>query len=155
MKEKGVLLGVLVILATVCGSLAQQIPNPSPLPESTDSTASLSLDASDLASLDRSHQAYLDAAERLSVMYADLGMKVDNVAKVASTPGTIDPKAQDNLQSAINEMQQLRTRFHDEYLKVRQAMQDENRQYGAMSKILKSKHDTADNSFTPFAGTSR
>jgi hypothetical protein len=44
---------------------------------------------------------------------------------------------------ATRQMQQMNQSFNQQYLLLQQRMQGENRQYTALSNVLKTKHDTA------------
>jgi DNA repair ATPase RecN len=102
----------------------------------------------DLTSLDRSHQTYREAAEKLGGFYSELSKKADVVFKASGTvsSGKADPAALANLQTAIKEMRQTQMNFNMQYLQLQEKMQNENRQYTTVSNILKTKHDTVKNS---------
>lgn len=54
--------------------------------------------------------------------------------------------SQDDLMNATKQMQETQMSFNLQYLQLQNSMQDENRQYAAVSNILKTKHDTVKNS---------
>jgi hypothetical protein len=51
-----------------------------------------------------------------------------------------------DLLSASKEMQETQMSFNLQYLELQSQMQNENRQYTAVSNIMKTKHDTVKNS---------
>jgi hypothetical protein len=50
-----------------------------------------------------------------------------------------------DLMAATRQMQQMNQSFNLQYLLLQQQMQSENRQYTALSNVLKTRHDTAKN----------
>jgi hypothetical protein len=70
--------------------------------------------------------------------------------KSTTTP-TISPKTQSGNTSAhsqlnaTKQMQETQMSFNLQYLQLQNAMQNENRQYTAVSNIMKTKHGTAKN----------
>jgi hypothetical protein len=54
--------------------------------------------------------------------------------------------SQDQLLDATKQMQETQMSFNLQYLQLQSQMQDENRSYAAFSNIMKTKHDTVQNS---------
>jgi hypothetical protein len=54
--------------------------------------------------------------------------------------------SQDRLMAATQQMQETQMSFNLQYLQLQSNMQNENRQYTAVSNIMKTKHDTVKNS---------
>ncbi len=55
---------------------------------------------------------------------------------------------QDQLLAATGNMQETQMSFNLQYLQLQSAMQNENRQFTAVSNIMKTKHDTVKNSIS-------
>lgn len=55
---------------------------------------------------------------------------------------------QDQLLNATKQMQETQMSFNLQYLQLQSQMQNENRQYTAISNIMKTKHDTVKNSIS-------
>ena len=53
--------------------------------------------------------------------------------------------SQNELLLAMTEMQEMQMSFNRQYLRLQQAMQQQNRQCTALSNIMKTKHDTVTN----------
>lgn len=49
---------------------------------------------------------------------------------------------------ATSQMQEMSQMFNLQYLQLQQKMQSENRQFNALSNIMKTKHDTAKNALS-------
>jgi hypothetical protein len=56
--------------------------------------------------------------------------------------------SQDQLLAATKQMQETQMSFNLQYLQLQSQMQNENRQYTAVSNIMKTKHDTVKNSIS-------
>jgi hypothetical protein len=52
------------------------------------------------------------------------------------------------LLNAVRQMQETQMSFNLQYLQLQSQMQNENRQYSAVSNIMKTKHDTVKNSIS-------
>ena len=90
--------------------------------------------AADLAALDEIEGRIAEIAGRFEVLAAEL------LADLASS--------QAQLLHATKQMQETQMSFNLQYLQLQSQMQNENRQYTAVSNILKTKHDTAKNSIS-------
>lgn len=64
---------------------------------------------------------------------------------LGSVAGGSDPA---ELRSASKQMQETQMSFNLQYLQLQNQMQNENRQYTAVSNIMKTKHDTVKNSIS-------
>jgi len=104
----------------------------------------------DLSSLNQHHENYRAAAEKLAVLYSNLSKKAEAVTQaargVSSSQGGSGSTA--NLMNATQQMQETQMSFNLQYLQLQETMQQENRQYTAVSNILKTKHDTIKNSIS-------
>jgi hypothetical protein len=49
---------------------------------------------------------------------------------------------------ATREMQEMNQMFNLQYLQLQQKIQGENRQFTALSNVMKTKHDTAKNALS-------
>jgi hypothetical protein len=59
-----------------------------------------------------------------------------------------DGSNQQELLNARKQMQEMQMSFNLQYLQLQSQMQNENRQYTAISNIMKTKHDTVKNSIS-------
>jgi septal ring factor EnvC (AmiA/AmiB activator) len=97
----------------------------------------------DVRKLDKSHQAYVDAAQGLDALYVKLQQKVREVARLASEADKPDASRRQKLLEAVRAMAEMSQSFNIQYLDLQKQMQDENRRYTLVSNIMKTKHDTA------------
>ena len=88
----------------------------------------------DLVALTAINDRMTAAADRFSVLAAEL------VATFAAS--------QAQIMEATKQMQEAQMSFNLQYLQLQQAMQNENRQFTAVSNIMKTKHDTVKNSIS-------
>jgi hypothetical protein len=150
MKPKTLLLVPFMLLLIHEVLPAQQKPAAAPMVirSRADLTQAVSQIQDDLAALDKSHQAYQEAAEKLAVLYSNLASKAEAVAKAGAAvkPGRPDPNALNALLEATRQMQETQMSFNLQYLQLQSQMQNENRSYTAVSNIMKTKHDTVKNS---------
>lgn len=61
--------------------------------------------------------------------------------------GTLS-RSDNNLLNATRQMQETQMSFNLQYLELQNQIQNENRQYTAVSNIMKTKHDTVKNSIS-------
>lgn len=105
------------------------------------------LSAAELAEAQR-YAAWLRAsAARLDALAAKgesaiggVGGKVGNAA--------VDVDRRGPLLTAVKQMQETQMSFNLQYLQLQNQMQNENRQFTAVSNIMKTKHDTVKNSIS-------
>jgi lysyl-tRNA synthetase class II len=88
----------------------------------------------DLGALTEINGRMAATADQFAVLAAEL------VAQLASS--------QAQLLEATKQMQETQMSFNLQYLQLQQAMQNENRQFTAVSNIMKTKHDTVKNSIS-------
>jgi hypothetical protein len=67
---------------------------------------------------------------------------------VAACTANCDENAQATLLAATQAMQETQMSFNLQYLRLQNQMQNENRQFTAVSNIMKTKHDTVKNSIS-------
>jgi hypothetical protein len=83
----------------------------------------------------------------LSTAYGQLSAASAAVNSAASAvtagTGTVD-----QLLAATSQMQETQMSFNLQYLQLQSQMQNDNRQYSAVSNIMKTKHDTVKNSIS-------
>ena len=97
--------------------------------------------------MEKSHQAEVEAVERLLALSSALSNKVAEVAKIAdSARRARSDAATDQLFAAVKQMQEMQMSFNLQYLMLQNKISHENRQFSMVSNIMKSKHDTAKNS---------
>jgi hypothetical protein len=102
---------------------------------------------SDLAVLEKSHQAEMEAVEQLFALSSALSNKAAEVAKIADSARRARSNgATEALFAAIKQMQEMQMSFNLQYLMLQNKISHENRQFSMVSNIMKNKHDTAKNS---------
>ncbi len=99
--------------------------------------------ASNLEQLDKIHANTVELYNKLSALYSALDKKVTELEKLAAQGGN-----QQQLIQATRQMQETQMSFNLQYLQLQSQMQNENRQYTAVSNIMKTKHDTVKNSIS-------
>ena len=137
----------LIIGVAVSAMSAQQRPARNQSTPTADLAQTLDRLNEDLVSLERSHEAYREAAEKLSTLYSELSKNVDGVGKAAAAvkAGRADASGLESLQAAIRELQQADRSLSRQYSQLQQAMQNQNRQFQTISNAMKTRHDTAKN----------
>jgi hypothetical protein len=150
----------LALLILALGTLAgSQQPRPSPMVSANRSEAVRAInDASvQLAELERIHAKTVAINSDLSRLYDTLSRKVAEVGKLAETvragggnPGVAGASSSGTnaLLDATRQMQETQMSFNLQYLQLQENMQNANRQFTAVSNIMKSKHDTVKNSIS-------
>ena len=129
-------------------SMGQEMSAPLVIHSRADMTQAVDQIQSDMASLNQHYESYREAAERISALYSNLSKKIEDVSKAASAVNSSSSNAAavDQLLAATKQMQETQMSFNLQYLQLQNSMQNENRQYTAISNILKTKHDTVKNS---------
>lgn len=142
---------VMALAGAASGRAAAEVPAPPKASAGGAQAAEryISETGADLASLDSHFQKYREAAEKLSTLYAKLSAKAAEIGKIGSAIGAAaGGSAQNQLLQATKQMQETQMSFNLQYLQLQRQMQDENRSYTAVSKIMKTKHDTVKNSIS-------
>ena len=123
---------VMALAGAASGRAAAEVPDPPKASAGGAQTAEryISETGADLAALDSHFQKYREAAEKLSALYAKLA------------------DSQSQLLPATKQMQETQMSFNLQYLQLLSHMQNEIRSYTAVSKIMKTKHDTVKNSIS-------
>jgi hypothetical protein len=99
--------------------------------------------------IEQIHARQVAGVEKLGVANKALSEQASAVAKAAEAcRKSCAGDAQAQLLQATKQMQETQMSFNLQYLQLQSQMQDENRQYAAISKILKTKHDTVKNSIS-------
>ena len=152
MRHRTPLLVACMALLVLPASTGQREPAPSRLVINNRADMIQAMDQiqADLVKLNASHESYRQAAEKLATMYSDLSTKAEQVAKAANavTTGRSNPASLTALMQATQRMQETQMSFNLQYLQLQNQMQEENRQYTAVSNIMKTKHDTVKNSIS-------
>ena len=92
----------------------------------------------------------VEEMERGAVTPADRRFAAEQRKLVASVQQLVDSRnaARLNAGSDAAKLKQAETAFDLQYLQLKSRMQHENRSYTAISKIMKTKHDTVKNSIS-------
>jgi len=94
---------------------------------------------SDLDRMNESHINSVQLEGRLAEVADGLGQSVGNTVKLGG-------KAE--CQQLVEQLQEIQMRYSLQYIQLQSQMQDENRNYSAVSNIMKTKHDTVKNSIS-------
>jgi hypothetical protein len=138
------------------GTLAvSQQPRPSSMTSAGRSEAVRAInDASvQLAELEKIHARTVAINSDLSRLYGALSKKAAEVGKLAETVRSGDgmvaaaggSSPTQSLMDATKQMQETQMSFNLQYLQLQESMQNANREFTAVSNIMKTKHDTAKN----------
>lgn len=134
---------VAVSLFALDSSLSQEKAAPLAIHTRADMEKAVGQIQGDLDSLNQHHLRYREAAEKLSILYSDLSKKVAQVGQIANSSNS---SSSNQLLNATKQMQEMQMSFNLQYLQLQEQMQNENREYTAVSNILKTRHDTVKNS---------
>ena len=94
-------------------------------------------------------QRFAGEAQQLSTLYSGLDAKATALRQAAAGCAKgCSGQASTQFLAAVSDMQQAQMSFNLQYLQLQSQMQNENRQYTAVSNILKTKHDTVKNSIS-------
>jgi hypothetical protein len=105
------------------------------------------LSAAELAEA-RRYVAWLRAsAARLDALAAKGESAIGGVGGKAGSAAA-DVSGRKPLLTAVEQMQETQMSFNLQYLQLQSRMQNENRQFTAVSNIMKTKHDTVKNSIS-------
>lgn len=152
MRYRTLLLAACVVLLILPASTGQRAPASSGLVINNRADMIRAMDEiqGDLATLNSSHDSYRQAAEKLAGMHSDLNSKAQQVAKAANavTAARSNPASNAALMQATQRMQETQMSFNLQYLQLQNQMQAADRQYAAVSNIMKTKHDTVKNSIS-------
>lgn len=145
----------IALLILGLGTLAvSQQPRTSSMPAGRSEAARAINDASvQLAELEKIHARTVAINSDLSRLYDALSKKVAEVGKLAGTvrsgggmvASSGGGSSTQDLMNATQQMQEMQMSFNLQYLQLQENMQNTNRQYTAVSNIMKTKHDTAKN----------
>jgi len=94
--------------------------------------------STNLAQMERLHASMMALDGKMATLYRTLSDKAASVGKLAATPGT----SQSALMQATQRMQETQMSFNLQYLQLQENMQNDSRQYAALSNVLKTKQDT-------------
>ena len=90
------------------------------------------------AQLDNLHANMMAINGKMSALYRALSDKVASVGKLAASSGT----SSSALMQATQQMQEMQMSFNLQYLQLQESMQNDSRQYTALSNVLKTRYDT-------------
>ncbi len=85
---------------------------------SADARAAIITVGDDVRKLDKSHQAYVDAAQGLDALFVKLQQKVREVARLASEAEKPDASRRQKLLEAVREMAEMSQSFNIQYADV-------------------------------------
>jgi hypothetical protein len=91
-----------------------------------------------VAQLDTVHANMMVLDGKMSALYRALSAKVASVSKLAASSGT----SSSDLMQATQQMQQMQMSFNLQYLALQEQMQNDAREYTALSNVLKARYDT-------------
>jgi hypothetical protein len=121
---------------------ARQIPTSSAAQQPL--TQAIEDASSGLAQLQKIHANTAELNEKMSALVLSLSKKTAEVGRLAAAKGTSSAA----LLEAIKEMSDMQMSFNLQYLQLQEQMQSDNRQFTAVSNVLKTKHDTVKNSIS-------
>lgn len=152
MKIRALPAGLFILLLVLCAT-AQDRVQVAPQTNSQEKTEAVRIMdelQQDLANLEKSQQAYQQAAQQMATLSGGLSKKIDEVGKLSANvdPARPNPESAARLQSAIKQLMDMNQSFNMQYLGLQQQMQDESRRFTLLSNIMKTKHDTAKNSIS-------
>jgi len=110
-----------------------------------------------LAKLDEIHENTVRLFDKLSSLSSELAKKAGAVGKISvenngknsgQSGAQSSGSSSQDLMQATQQMQETQMSFNLQYLQLQEQMQNDNRQFTAVSNILKTKHDTAKNIIT-------
>jgi len=110
-------------------------------------TAILTL-GDDLAKLNESRETLIKAVSELEGLYLRLSQKVQEVSRIALAGEKSRGRELKELFLAINSLQKMEVQFNGQFLKLSNAISQENRQGEMYSNIMKTNHNTARNAIT-------
>ena len=135
-----------LLLLVLFGSLISQPQRTRSDPSSDREAALRALNegAANLAELDKGHARTMATQEKISQLVADHVKKSGAFISSLQNGG----RSQSQLMQSAKNMQKEEMSFNLQYLQLQSQMQSENRQYTAISNIMKTKHDTVKNSIS-------
>jgi hypothetical protein len=163
MKNYALALVALILLIILSAAGQQRSEVPVVIHTRADAVRAMDQIQSEMAELDQHQQKCFEAAQKLAELYSGLSQKADAVARAAgafksgkpANPGnngmvtsSSGSDSSSQLLAATQQMQETQMSFNLQYLQLQNQMQNENRQYTAVSNIMKTKHDTVKNSIS-------
>jgi hypothetical protein len=115
-----------------------------PSAEQTAALRAIDEASASLSQLETIHANTVLLNTKMSALYNQLGAAITKTAKVAAAPGVSTVQ----LMQAIQQMQETQMSFNLQYLQLQSQMQNDNRQFTAVSNIMKTKHDTVKNTIS-------
>lgn len=138
MKKKWMLLPVFLLIAV------SALPEPQKSARPADALRGMDEIAVQLVQLDQCHSRMMALNEKMAAVFSSFRQQVNDTMKSAASGS--DSSAQ--LMQATKQMQETQMSFNLQYLQLQNQMQNENRQYTAISNIMKTKHDTVKNTIS-------
>jgi hypothetical protein len=92
---------------------------------------------------------YAGDAQKVSALYAKLDEKASALRKAgAACTNGCSPDQGKALLAAVKDIEQSQMSFTAQYLQLQTELQNEDRAYTALLKVMKAKHDTVKNSIS-------
>ena len=110
-----------------------------------------------LAQLEKIHENTVQLFDKLSSLSSELAKKAGAVGKIAGqnngknsglSGAQSNGSGSQGLMQATQQMQEAQMSFNLQYLRLQEQMQNDSRQFTAVSNILKTKHDTVKNTIS-------
>ncbi len=99
---------------------------------------------SDLSKMDEIHQRLLQHFNELSSLYTTLAAQTSDGPTLGTSSGASGGSEQD-LMNATQQMQETQMGFNLQYLMLQENIQNDAREYAALSNLMKTKVDTMKN----------
>jgi hypothetical protein len=139
-------IAVVTLAALVAVGICSQRAGGAAAPPTAQTAALRAIDeaSASLSQLETIHANTVLLNTKMSALYNQLGAAITKTAKVAAAPGVSTVQ----LMQAIQQMQETQMSFNLQYLQLQSQMQNDNRQFTAVSNIMKTKHDTVKNTIS-------
>jgi hypothetical protein len=139
-------IAVVTLAALVAVGIYSQRAGGAAAPSTAQTAALRAIDeaSASLSQLETIHANTVQLNQKMSALYNQLGAAITKTGKVAAAPGVTTAQ----LMQAIQQMQETQMSFNLQYLQLQSQMQNENRQFTAVSNIMKTKHDTVKNTIS-------
>lgn len=120
------------------------VPEPQKPSKPADALRGMDEISAQLVQLDQCHARMMALNGKMAAVFSSFRQKVNDT--MASAASGSDSSQQ--LLQATKQMQETQMSFNLQYLQLQNQMQNENRQYMAVSNIMKTKHDTVKNTIS-------
>lgn len=142
--------GVALLLGTCLGNVfaaeAQEVKKKDvrPVDVSDPGTPSAARPLTDFEKLDLYHRRYTAAANNIAQLFKQLNQRIQEVSLAAKTFEAKDSSHNQRLlETKLRQLENVRTSYSVQYSQLHAQMQNEYRNYAALSSDLRNRHDTA------------